>query len=58
VAWFEVHTDESVHGVYHVEADDAEAARKMFEDPEGLRSAGEQRLYEAYSAEVQEVKPL
>ena len=52
--WFEVHTDESVHGMYHVEAKDADEAKRMFE--EEPHKIGEQQLYEAYSAEVTEVK--
>ena len=54
--WFALHTQEHVHGVYHVEAKDADEAKRMFtEKPEEI---GEQQLYEAYSAEVTMVQEL
>ena len=54
--WFELHTDERVHGVYHVEAPDAETAKRMFS--EQPHKVGEQVLYEATSAQVERVEPL
>lgn len=49
-----VHTEETVHGVYHVEATSPQDARKKFEnDPHKI---GEQKLYEAIYAEVERVE--
>ena len=54
--WFAVHTEEIVHGVYHVKADSPEdAERKLMQDP---HEVGEQQLYEAFSMEVERVEPL
>ena len=54
--WFAVHTEETVHGVYHVEAEDAEEAGRVFND--NPYKVGEQQLYEAFSVEVERVEPL
>lgn len=53
---FAVHTEETVHGVYHVEADDADDAKRKFsEEPESL---GHPLVYEAITAEVESVEPV
>jgi len=56
MAWYAIHTEEIVHGVYHVEAESPEAAEHLFTDEP--HKIGEQVLYEAITAEVERVEPL
>lgn len=49
---YEVHTEEDVHGVYRVEADSAEQARRLFEMGLLTRPA----VFESMTAQIVEVK--
>ena len=51
---FAIHTEETVHGIYHIEAEDDAEARRLFEDG----SVGDPSLYEAISAEIENVELL
>jgi hypothetical protein len=53
--WFDIHTEEIVHGVYQVEAEDEQEARLFFMNNVG--TAGDQTLYEAFSVDIEKIVP-